>query len=65
MGLSTEKKTKRPKERVVRQDLEMFLSDCHFGLSNANAAIRADVWRLHAFDELLPIQKINSGPGEY
>jgi rhamnosyltransferase len=53
-GSNTEKKTKRPKERIVRQDLEMFLSDCHFGLSNNNAAIRDDVWRLHSFDELLP-----------
>ena len=40
--------------RIVRQDLAMFLSDCHFGLSNSNAAIRSDIWRLHAFDERLP-----------
>jgi rhamnosyltransferase len=53
-GKSTTNKTDLPKERVVRQDLGMFLSNCYFGLSNANAAIRADVWRLHAFDELLP-----------
>jgi len=53
-GACTEKKTDLPNERVVRQDLRMFLSNCYFGLSNTNAAIRADVWRLHAFDELLP-----------
>jgi glycosyltransferase involved in cell wall biosynthesis len=53
-GSSIEKKTNLPKERVVRQDLGMFLSKPNFGLSNNNAVIRADVWRRHAFDELLP-----------
>jgi glycosyltransferase involved in cell wall biosynthesis len=53
-GASTDRKTKWPKEHVVRQDLKMFLSNYNFGLSNANAAVRADIWRLHAFDELLP-----------
>jgi rhamnosyltransferase len=53
-GKETRNKTDLPKEQVVRQSLEMFLSNLHFGLSNANAAIRSDVWRLYAFDELLP-----------
>ena len=53
-GGSTEKRTDLPNERVVRQDLRMFLSNYNFGFSNTNAVIRADVWRCHAFDELLP-----------
>ena len=53
-GKETGSKTSQPRERVVRQDLEMFLSDCSFGLCNGNATIRADIWRLHAFNELLP-----------
>ena len=48
------KKTDQPEELVVRQDLGMFLRNCRFGLSNANAAIRAEVWRLYPFNELLP-----------
>jgi hypothetical protein len=42
-GACAEKKTDLPKERVVRQDLGMFLRNHNFGLSNANAVIRADV----------------------
>jgi rhamnosyltransferase len=58
-GKSPKNKTIMPKEgvaqgRIVRQDLGMFVSDCYFGLSNTNAAIRAAVWRHHPFDELLP-----------
>jgi rhamnosyltransferase len=58
-GKHIESKTIPPKEcvvqgEIVRQDLTMFLSNCYFGFSNVNAAIRAGVWRLHAFDELLP-----------
>lgn len=53
-GRDARRKTNQPGERVVRQDLEMFLRDWHFGLCNSNAAVRADIWRLHAFNELLP-----------
>jgi glycosyltransferase involved in cell wall biosynthesis len=52
-GGSTKSRTILPKRRVVRQDWRMFSSNCYFGLSNGNAAIRADVWRLHTFDELI------------
>ncbi len=53
-GKETRNKMSQPRERVVRQDLEMFLRNYNFGLCNGNAAIRADLWRLYAFDELLP-----------
>jgi glycosyltransferase involved in cell wall biosynthesis len=54
-GACTERKTPvRIEERVVRQDLAMFLSKHTFGFSNVNAAVRADIWRPHAFHELLP-----------
>jgi glycosyltransferase involved in cell wall biosynthesis len=53
-GKETRNKASRPRERIVRQNLEMFLSNYNFGLCNGNAAVRADIWRLYAFDELLP-----------
>lgn len=53
-GACTRKKTDRPKVQVVRQSLELFLSRPEFGLSNTNAAIRANVWQRYPFDERLP-----------
>lgn len=53
-GKETRNKLSRPREHVVRQNLELFLSNYNFGLCNGNAAIRADIWRLYSFDEFLP-----------
>ncbi len=53
-GGQTERRNVPPRPRLIRQDLQGFLDNIHFGFSNANAMIRAALWRNHPFDETLP-----------
>ncbi len=40
--------------KVVRQDLEMYLGNIHFGFNNGNGAMRKAIWEKYPINEELP-----------